>query len=103
MSLSKLRAMVKDREAWRAAVHGSPRVRHDRATEQQQTSGVQTVVLSFSRVPTEGLPSGPVVTNLPAHAGDPGLTLVQEDFTSRGGNQARVPQLQSPHATNTEV
>ena len=30
-------------------------------------------------------------------------TLVREDFTSRGGNQARVPQLQSPHATNTEV
>ena len=32
MSLSKLRERVKDREAWRAAVHGS----HDRATEQQQ-------------------------------------------------------------------
>ena len=28
MSLSKLREMVKDREAWRAAVHGV-RVRHD--------------------------------------------------------------------------
>ena len=35
MSLSKLREMVKDREAWRAAVHGATaRVRHDGATEQ---------------------------------------------------------------------
>ena len=29
MSLSKLREMVNDREAWRAAVHGSQRVRYD--------------------------------------------------------------------------
>ena len=29
MSLSKLREMVKDREAWRAAVHGSQRVGQD--------------------------------------------------------------------------
>ena len=36
MSLSKLREIVKDREAWRAAVHGSQRVRHDLGTEQQQ-------------------------------------------------------------------
>jgi len=32
MSLSKLRDIVKDREAWCAAVHG---VGHDLATEQQ--------------------------------------------------------------------
>ena len=35
MSLSKLREMVMDREGWHAAVHGSQRVRHDWATEQQ--------------------------------------------------------------------
>ena len=29
MSLSKLQEIVKDREAWHAAVHGSQRVRHD--------------------------------------------------------------------------
>ena len=29
MSLSKLLEMVKDREAWHAAVHGSQRVGHD--------------------------------------------------------------------------
>ena len=33
MNLSKLTMMVKDREAWRAAVHGLQRIRHDWATE----------------------------------------------------------------------
>ena len=32
--LSKLWVIVKDREAWHAAVHGSQRVRFDLATEQ---------------------------------------------------------------------
>ena len=35
MSLSKLREIVKDREAGHAAVHGVTRVRHDLVTEQQ--------------------------------------------------------------------
>ena len=36
MSLSKLREIVKDREAWRLQFMKSQRVRHDLATEQQQ-------------------------------------------------------------------
>ena len=36
MSLSKLQEMVKDREAWRAAVHWLQRVGHNLMTEQQQ-------------------------------------------------------------------
>ena len=35
MDESRLREIVKDREALHAAVHGSQRVRHDLATEQQ--------------------------------------------------------------------
>jgi len=35
MSLSKLQELVKDRKAWRAAVKGLQRVRHDLATEQK--------------------------------------------------------------------
>ena len=33
MSLSKLQETVKDREAWRAAVHGVTKVGHDLVTE----------------------------------------------------------------------
>ena len=36
MSLSKLREIVKDREAWHAEVHESQRISHDLATEQQE-------------------------------------------------------------------
>ena len=36
MNLGKLWEMVKDSEAWHAAVHGLQRVRHDWVTEQQQ-------------------------------------------------------------------
>ena len=36
MNLSKLKEIVKDREAWCAVVHGVKRVGHDLATKQQQ-------------------------------------------------------------------
>ena len=36
MSLSKLREMVKNREAWCAAVPGVSKARHDLVAEQQQ-------------------------------------------------------------------
>ena len=38
MTLGKLREMVKDREAWRAAVHGVPKFRRE-FTEQQLLKG----------------------------------------------------------------
>ena len=46
-NLSKLQEVVKDREAWHAAVQGG-RVRHDSATEQQQRiSREQTCVCPY--------------------------------------------------------
>ena len=36
MSLSRLREIVKDREAWYAAVHGVTKSQHNLVTEQQQ-------------------------------------------------------------------
>ena len=44
MSSSKLREIVKDREAWRAAVHGSQRFGHDWVTEQQQQEVGRAIV-----------------------------------------------------------
>ena len=36
MSLSKVQEMVKDREAWHAAIHGDTRGGHDWVTEKQE-------------------------------------------------------------------
>ena len=52
MSLSKLRAIVKGREPWRAAVHGSQRIGHDLATEQLSFSAPPG---SLSHAPTANL------------------------------------------------
>ena len=47
MNLSKLWEMVKNREPWRAAVHGSQRVRHGLVTEQQQSPICSFLLLFF--------------------------------------------------------
>ena len=41
MSLSKLQEMMKDRDAWRAAVHEVARVGQNLATEQQQQQCIE--------------------------------------------------------------
>ena len=46
MNLSKLRDIVKDREAWCASVHGGQRVRHDLAAEQQQQESFAFILVS---------------------------------------------------------
>ena len=50
INLSKLWEMVKAREAWHVAVHGSQRVRHHRATEQQSHSiiRIKKIILAYN-------------------------------------------------------
>ena len=49
MNLSKLREVVKDREAWCAAVHGVTK-RHNLATEEQQTISDIALLKLLTRV-----------------------------------------------------
>ena len=45
MNLGKLQEMMRDREAWRAAVHGGHKnVRHDWVTEQQLFHNVKCIL-----------------------------------------------------------
>ena len=56
MSLSKLREMVKDREAWRAAVHGvATSQTHNLASEQQQPENVKLHVPHIFPLDSTGL------------------------------------------------
>ena len=83
MSLSKLQEIVKVREAWRAAVHGSQRVGHDSATQPQLCARCQV------------RPRGPrIVSPLGSHGEgrqQPGDARPHDPRTGKGllGPQAR--------------
>ena len=49
-SLIKLRELVMDREAWRAAIHGFPRVRQDWVTELNSTEELNIYTRYFSPI-----------------------------------------------------
>ena len=71
MNLSKLRELVIDREAWRVAVHGSQRVRHDWMTELNWTGKVSLLLLllTWLLAGCYGIEQGLADSHACAHAG----------------------------------
>ena len=80
MNLGKLQEMVRDREAWCAAVHGVAKVRHDLATEQQQNATCIHM----------GFPGGSVSKESACNAG--GVGSVSESGRSPGGRHGNPLQ-----------
>ena len=74
MSLSKLQEMVKDKEVWRAAVHGLQRVRHDLVTSNNNSPHKALLLLlsRFSRVSDSVRPHRWQPTRLPRPWDSPG-------------------------------
>ena len=70
ISLSKLQEIVKDRELWRAVVHGVKRVGHNLVTEQQHTLNSTIWCLPGFKVEHWASQVVLVVKNLPANAGN---------------------------------
>ena len=80
MSLSKLREIVMDREAWHAAVHGGHK-------ESQMPEGLTTTAEKQILLLRQGFPGGSVVKNVPAVLATQELwvqSLGQEDPLEKG-------------------
>ena len=84
VSLSELREMVMDREAWRAAIHGvaKSRTRLSDWTELNWCSTKNFLLNLYLK--EQWLPWWSVIKNLPTNAGDMVWCLVQEDPTCLG-------------------
>ena len=103
MTLSKLQEMVKDREAWQAAVHETTKS-WIQMTDQAATTRLNSIATCYSGrvkfIILEGLPGGSAVKHLPADAGDPGdksLIPGSERFPRAGnGNPLQYSCLENP-------